>query len=185
MTKLLLALPLILLAACDSSPKVKADNAKPSEVAEKMRDAVGDDSFVRPGKWRSSVTIQEMTIPGMPPEFAARMKQTMAKERVVESCLTPAEAKRPRGDFFAADKSCTYDHFEFAHGKIDATMRCSHDGVSQSMTMQGSYSPDEYQMAMASKMDGAGPQAGMVMKMHIDAKRVGDCDKTAGTAAAN
>jgi len=185
MIKLLLALPLIMLAACDSSPKVKADNAKPSEVAAKMRDATDSGTFVRPGKWQSTVTIQEMTIPGMPPEFAARMKETMAKERQFESCLTPEQAKRPKGDFFAADKSCTYDHFEMGNGKIDATMRCAHEGMAQSMTMQGSYTPDQYQMSMASRMEGTGPQAGTVMKMHVEAKRIGNCDNSAGTTAAN
>ena len=185
MTKLYLALPLMMLAACESSPKVKADNAKPSEVAKKVRDAVGDESFVRPGKWQSTVTIQEMTIPGMPPEFAAKMKEQTAKPRQFESCLTPAEAKRPKGDFFAADKSCTYDHFEMGGGKIDATMRCAHEDMTQSMSMRGSYTPDQYEMSMATKMEGTGPQAGMVMKMHVDSKRVGDCDRTARTAAAN
>ena len=185
MTKLLLALPLMMLAACDSSPKVDVDNAKPSEVAEKMRDAVGDDTFVRPGKWVSTVTIQEMIVPGMPPEMAARMKEAMAQERQVESCLTPEDAKRPKGEFFAGDKNCTYDHFKLGDGKIDAAMRCSHEGMAQSMTMQGSYTPDQYQMAMATKLEGAGPQTGMVMKMHVDAKRVGDCAEPAGTPAAN
>jgi hypothetical protein len=184
-TRLLLALPLILLAACDSSPKVNVDNAKPSEVAEKMGDAVGGETFVRPGKWLSTVTIQDMTVPGMPPEFAAKMKEQIAKARQVETCLTAEQAKRPKGDFFAADKSCTYDHFEMSGGKIDASMRCVHQGMSQAMTMQGSYTPDEYQMTMSTRMEGTGPQSGTTMKMQVAAKRVGDCTAPADTPAAN
>jgi hypothetical protein len=185
MKRIVLAVPLICLAACDSGPDVDAKNAKPSEVAEQMRDAVAGETFVRPGKWLSTVTIEEMSMPGMPPELSARMKETMAKQRQVESCLTPEEAKRPKGDFFAADKSCTYDHFTLGGGKIDAAMRCSNGGVAQSMTMQGSYTPDQYQMAMATKLEGKGPQAGMVMRMRVNAKRVGDCDGSERTAAAN
>jgi len=185
MKRLVLALPLICLAACDSGPDVDAKNAKPSEVAKQMRDAVGQETFVRPGKWLSTVTIEEMTIPGMPPEFAARMKETMAKQRQVESCLTPEEAKRPKGDFFAADKSCTYDHFKLGDGKIDAAMRCDQGNVVQALTMQGSYTPDTYQMAMSTKMEGKGPQAGTVMKMRVDAKRTGECDGREGATAAN
>ena len=185
MTKLLLALPLMMLAGCDSGPNVDVDNARPSEVAEEMREAVGEETFVRPGKWLSTVTIQEMTVPGMPPEFAAQMKEQMARERQFESCLTSEEAKRPRGDFFAADKSCTYDHFKLGGGKIDATMRCAREGMAQSMTMQGSYTPDQYRMNMASTMEGAGPQAGTVMKMQVDARRVGDCDGTEAADVAN
>ena len=176
MIKLLAALPLILLAACDSSPKVEADNATPSEVAAKVRAAGTKGSFVSPGQWQSTVTIDEMNVPGLPPEFAAKMKSQMAKARTFESCLTPAEAKRPKGDFFAADKSCKYDHFEMGGGKIDATMRCAHEGMAQSMTMKGTYTPDEYHMAMSTKMEGNGPQSGMTMAMHVDAKRTGDCD---------
>ena len=185
MKRLVLALPLICLAACDSGPDVDAKNAKPSEVAKQMRDAVGQETFVRPGKWLSTVTIEEMTIPGMPPELAARMKETMAKQRQVESCLTPEEAKRPKGDFFAADKSCTYDHFKLGGGKIDAAMRCDQGNVVQALTMQGSYTPDTYQMAMSTKMEGKGPQAGTVMKMRVDAKRTGECDGREGATAAN
>ena len=185
MTQLLLALPLLMLAACDSSPRVDVDNAKPSEVAEKMQGAAGEETFVRPGKWLSTVTIQEMTIPGMPPEFAARMKEQMAKAREFESCLTPEEAKRPKGDFFSGDKNCTYDHFKLGGGKIDAAMRCAHEGGTQAMTMQGSYTPERYQMAMETKLEGAGGQAGTVMKMHVDAKRVGDCTGPAEAPAAS
>jgi hypothetical protein len=185
MTRLLLALPLTLIAACDSGPKVDVDNAKPSEVAEKMRAEVGEETFVRPGKWLSTVSIQEMTVPGMPAEFAARMKQQMGQQRQIETCLTPEEAKRPKGDFFAGDKNCTYDHFKLGGGKIDAAMRCNHGEMAQSMTMQGNYTPDAYQMTMSTKVEGGGPQGGMVMKMRVDAKRVGDCTKSAETAAAN
>lgn len=183
MKYLAMTLPLMMLAACDSGPTVKAENAKPSEVAEKVRAAGGGSTFVRPGKWVSSVTIQEMSVPGMPPEFAAKMKERMAEARTFESCLTPEQAKKPKEDFFAgADKSCRYDKFEMTGGKIDATMHCSREGVSQTMTMAGNYSDDHYNMQMSSKMEGAGPQAGMSMKMQVDSKRVGECDKaTAAT----
>ena len=179
----LLAMPLIALAACDTGPTVEADNAKPSEVAEQMRDAVGGETFVRPGKWLSTVTIQEMDMPGMPPEFSAKMKEAMVAKQV-ETCLTPEQAKRPQGDFFAADKSCQYDHFEMKGGKLNATMRCARDGMSQATSMTGNYSPDAYDMTMSTKVEGSGPQSGMTMKMQVAAKRVGDCDKPAvGTAA--
>ena len=175
-----LALPLLILAACDSGPTVKADNAKPSEVAAKVRAAGGGSSFVRPGKWVSTVTIQEMNVPGMPPEFTARMKEQMAQAREYESCLTPEEAKKPKEGFFAGvDKSCKYDHFEMTGGKIDATMRCNREGMSQTMIMAGTYSDERYDMQMSSTMQGAGPRGGMALKMRVDSKRVGECDARA------
>lgn len=178
---LTLALPLLILSACDSGPTVKADNARPSEVAAKVRAAGGGSTLVKPGKWVSTVTIQEMNVPGMLSEFAARMKERVAQAREYESCLTPEQAKKPKEDFFAGvDKSCRYDHFEMAGGKIDATMHCNREGMSQTMTMAGSYSDEHYDMQMSSTMQGAGPAGGMAMKMRVDSKRVGECDaKTA------
>ncbi|MGI8932035.1 MAG: DUF3617 domain-containing protein [Sphingomicrobium sp.] len=177
MKALLMMLPLMLLGACDSNPEVKIDNAKPSEVAAKVREAGGGGEFVRPGKWVSTVTIQEMNIPGMPPEFAAKIKERMTQGRTVESCLTPEQAKKPKEDFFAGvDKSCRYEHFEMDGGKIDAAMTCTHDKMVQKMTMAGSYSPERYNMTMTNKMEGGGPQSGTTMKMTVEARRAGDCD---------
>ena len=181
MKAMLLALPLTMLAACDSSPEVKLDNAKPSEVAAKIREAVGDSDYVRPGKWTTSITIDEINIPGMPPEFAAKMKQQKVAARDVESCLTPEQAKMPKeGVFAGVDKSCRYDRFTMDDGKIDAAMRCTQNQTVQTMTMTGTYSPDRYDMRMASEVGGTGPRSGTTMKMKVEAKRIGDCD--AGSA---
>ena len=181
MKSILLAAPLLILSACDSSPSVKVDNAKPSEVEAKVRAATAGSEFVRPGKWSSTVTIDEIDMPGVPPGFAAKMKDGMKAARNVESCVTPEQAKKPKGDFFAGvDKNCRYVHFEMAGGKIDAALTCSHGEMVQKMTMAGNYAPEQYDMAMNVRMEGAGPQAGTTMKMRVEAKRVGECDaKTA------
>ena len=69
---------------------------------------------------------------------------------------------------------CTYDHFEMAHGVIDAKMSCTSEAGPRTMTMKGTYSGDSYQMEMASTGQGEGP-AGMSMKMQMSAKRTGAC----------
>ena len=66
------------LAACNKSPEVNAKNASVAEVAQKVREAGANDSFVRPGLWQSKVTIDQLDIPGMPAEMAQRMKSMMA-----------------------------------------------------------------------------------------------------------
>ena len=58
------------LAACSKQPEVHADNATAEQVAKKVAASGGAASFVRPGRWESKVTIEEMTIPGMPKEMA-------------------------------------------------------------------------------------------------------------------
>lgn len=176
---------LLALTACNREPEVNARNASVAEVADKVADAAASGAFVRPGKWHSTVTIERMEVPGMPPELAQRMKSMMADRHSAgsDSCLTPEDVKRPKEGFFAgADKSCRYDRFTMAGGKIDAVMKCASGGASQTMTMTGTYGPDDYRMQMT--MDGAqaggATDRGMNMTMRVDAKRVGQCDgKTA------
>lgn len=179
-TSLLIA-GLAMLAACDKEPEVHATNASIEEVAEQVRAASGDEAFVRAGKWRSNVTIEQMEMPGLPPEIRERMKAALAQTqaRGFETCLTEEQAKRPKEDFFAGkNANCRYDHFNMDDGKIDAKMRCSGEGgVSKTMEMTGSYSPESYQMIMSSKMEsGPEPTQGMAMRMRVEAKRTGACE---------
>jgi hypothetical protein len=168
------------LAACNRSSKVDEKNASVAEVAQKVREASADQSFVRPGRWESKVTIDKFEVPGMPPEMAQRMKSMMAEkqEHGFITCLTPEDVKRPKEDFFAGkNNECRYDHFTMGGGKIDAVMRCNGtSGSAPVMQMAGTYSPDSYQMQTSMKMDGgSGTQEGMSMQMRIEAHRVGEC----------
>lgn len=174
---LLMAACTMALAACNQGPEVHAENATAEEVAREVAQAGGSDSFVRPGLWESKVTIEEMTMPGMPAEMAAKMPSFEGRVETGQSCLTAEEAKRPKEDFFAGDnKNCRYDHFTMAGGKIDAAMKCTVEQASQTMTMKGSYTPDTYNMQMTMNAEGGqGYDAGMTMKMRVDAKRVGEC----------
>ena len=173
------------LAACNSEPEVSARNASVEEVAEKVRDASGGkDLVIRPGKWQSTVTVEDISMPGMPPEMAKQMQSAIAqnRERSSEMCVTEEQARRPREEFFGgASKACRYERFEMSGGKIDATMRCAQDGITQVMEMAGSYSPESYEMRMSTKAEGAqGPAAAMTMRMRVVSRRVGECDSTAG-----
>ena len=173
---------LALLAACNRSPTVEATNATASEVAAKVAAAGGATSFVRPGKWSTTVTIDSMDFPGMPPGMASRMNQHATAAHAVETCITPEQAKKPTAEMFSGNSDqCRYDHFNMGGGKIDMVMRCAGKGpgekASQVMAMTGSYDPDSYRMAMTSTTEtGAGAKGPMTMKMHLEAKRLGECD---------
>lgn len=177
-TFLLILSSVLALSACGrDDPEVSARNATAEEVAEKIGRAGGSESFVRAGKWESRVTIEEMGMPGMPPELAERMKGMAGQGRVHTQCLTEEESQRPKEDFFAGDdRNCRYERFDMGGGKIDAVMRCDAEGVAQTMTMQGSYDPDSYRMTMT-MAGGSGNTVGMSMKMRVDARRVGECDE--------
>jgi len=171
-----LALPPLALAACSSPPSVTANNASVEEVSNKVDAAVSGGQFVSPGRWETKVTITDISVPEMPPQVAEQMKAHMSKGQTHASCLTPEEAKRPKGDFFGAQKDCRYEHFTMAGGTIDARMICAKGGQTQTMTMTGTYGPDNYRMAMTADGTGTkGPMGAMSMKMVIDARRTGAC----------
>jgi hypothetical protein len=172
------------LAACHKSPEVSAKNASVGEVAQKVREAGADQSFVRPGLWQSKITVEQLDIPGMPADMAQRMKTMMAErqEHGFETCLTSEDVKRPKEDFFAGkNNECRYEHFTMGGGKIDAAMRCGGKNGATNMQMAGTYSPDSYQMQTSMKMQpGSAEQGGMTMTMRIEAQRVGECTAKKG-----
>jgi hypothetical protein len=164
------------LAACNSSPTVEATNASGAEVAEKVQESGVADQFIAPGQWQMAMTINEMTMPGLPPEAAARMKGMMGQGHSFTQCLTPEDVKKPKEDMFSGDEAgkCKYDHFAMGGGKIDITMTCGGEQP-RTMQMNGTYAPDEYHMKVVSKGEGASGPGAMSMQMQMDAKRIGEC----------
>jgi hypothetical protein len=173
-----LILPALLapLASCGPSPTVSEENASVEEVADKVREASRDQGLIRPGKWVSSVTIEEVSIPGMPREAAEQMKGMLTQTRTADSCLTPEDAKQPNATFFAASDQCRYDRFEMRGGKIDAVMRCQQEGATQVMEMTGTYSPTSYKMRMNSTTEGGPGGEAMTIQMRVEAERTGECE---------
>lgn len=172
----LVLLPALALAACNSSPTVQATNATGAEVAEKVQKSGIADQFISPGQWQMVMTINEMTMPGLPPEAAARMKGMMGRGRTFTQCVTPEEAKRPREKMFAGDANskCKYDNFTMGGGKIGITMSCG-GPVPRKMQMNGSYGPNEYHMKVVSNGEGKNGPGASSMNMQMDAKRIGEC----------
>lgn len=164
------------LAACGSKPAVEEKNASVEDVAEKVREVSSDGGFISPGQWESTVTIEDVNMPGLPPSAAEQMKKMVAQNQVTTSCLTAEEVKKPQPGFFGGNDKCRYDHFTMGSGKIDAEMHCTQNGTTQVMQMAGTYSPQAYTMQMTSSSNGAPTaQGNMTMKMKVNARRVGDC----------
>ena len=171
------AASILTLAACNKGPEVDLHNASGNQVSTAVQQSVATtgNTMVQPGLWESKVSVLEMNVPGIPPQYADRMKQELAKHRNDSNrhCIKPEDVKKPKEGFFGADKSCRYDHFTMGGGKIDIAMVCKQENMSQAMTMAGSYTPTSYSIDMNS--NGSGPQQGMTMKMHVDAQRIGEC----------
>ena len=171
------------LAGCDNSPEVHERNASIEQVANAARQANSATGIVlHAGQWRVSGTMEEMTIPGLPPSAQADMQRMLGEKNnfTTEYCLTPEEAKKPRGKFFGGKQSdnCRYESFDMAGGKIDAVMRCEgKPSGSMTMTLSGTYSADSYTTHAAMDVAGDNGRGGMTMKMRSEAHRIGDCDK--------
>ncbi len=162
------------LAACGSKPQVNEKNASVEQVSEKVREASKEQGLINPGKWVSTVKIEEMSMPGMPLQAVAQMKKVIGGAHTSETCLTAEQAKQPKANFFSGNDQCRYDHFTMKGGTIDAEMHCTQRGSTQVMQMSGKYSSNSYTMHMKSRSEG-GADKGMSMQMTVDAKRVGDC----------
>lgn len=176
MKKLLLALPLLCLAACDGEPDVDLKNATPSEVVEEMREA-GSATFLNPGKWQHTVTLVEMDVPGMAPEARSMMQDAMNRVQQYAHCLTPEQAKKPSEDFFTkVDQNCRYEHFNWGGGKIDMKLNCTVPEGRMTMVQTGEYRPDAFSMEVTQVVEMTDAPRGMTIKAKVDAKRTGDCD---------
>jgi hypothetical protein len=164
------------LAGCNKGPTVSLKNASGNDVAAAVKQSGVMSTEIQPGEWESKATVLEMNIPGMPPQFADKMKQSMAEHRNQASkhCIKAEDVKKPKEDFFGADKSCRYDHFTMGGGKIDVAMTCKEEGSTMNTKVAGSYTSTSYSIDASSAGSG-GEQNGMSMKMHVDAQRVGEC----------
>lgn len=170
------------LAACDRKPEVDLTDATPAEVAKAMKDSGATRVMVRPGKWASTVSVLEMDSPGMPPEMQAMMKERIGQPRTVEACLTADQVDNPERMIGNVPASCKYSRYTMGGGKMNGTMRCEQNGMTQEMTVAGTYSADSYSLTIDNKTTVAGPAAAgqpvgnMAMKMKVDSRRIGECD---------
>jgi len=163
-----------MLAACHPKPSVNEKNASIEQVAESLREASDNGKFMRPGEWVSSVTVDQISMPGLPADAQGALKNGAGQVRTMQSCLAHQDAKQPPVQFLTGNDQCRYDHFTMAHGKIDAKMRCSAHGAGKTIVMTGTYSPTSYQMTMQSNTDAPAGQ-GIAMRMHVEAKWTGEC----------
>ena len=178
--RIILALPLAataILAACNSSPTVTANNATGKQLQQKIA-AAGDVQMISPGRWEGVMHVSEMKMPGLPPAAQAKLAEARGDQKIV-SCVTPEEVKQSKASLFGGmGDDCKYDHFTMGGGKVEGTATCDHGGSKTKTTVSGTFTSDTYHMAIHSEGSGAGPTDQMSMTMSADAKRVGECRGT-------
>ena len=146
-----------------------------AEAAERAQGIVQPE----PGRYRASVEIVNVSMPGAPPEAREqfrKMQQAGAQSR--EYCLTPEQASRGFAEMVRqanSNDSCTFSRFDVDGGEIDAAMTCERPGQGTGrMTMKGVGTRTSSDMTMTMNVQPPNGQA-ITMEMRSWQERIGDC----------
>ncbi len=173
------------LAACNKAPEVELTNATPQEVATKMKESGVASDMRQPGLWSTTIELVDFQAPGMPPEMLDRMKSQMGSGQKQERCVTQAEVDKLDAFIGQNNANCVFEKYSVGGGKIEGKATCKPGGMTQTMTMKGTYTKTKSDMTMTSELTGAPPPMGNAKTvMNVKAERVGDCDAPAAPAAA-
>lgn len=180
---MLAAAALAALGGCGRE-EVSLENATANEVAAAVKQSGLAELRPSPGKWEYSMTLQEMSAPGMPPEMQGMMKERLAATKVTEKCLSAADVDKFDAYVGEMPQNCQFEHYKASKGKLDAKLNCQHQGMTQVMTMAGTFSATSSDMVMTTKASGGpGAMGAMTMTMAMKGRRVGACEAdTAGAA---
>lgn len=132
---------------------------------------------MQPGKYRTSVAIHKVEIPGMPVKVAEQMKAMMSKNASSESCITPDRAAKGVDVMKEqmAKGQCTFDKFEAKGGTVDAAFTCkSGEQMTVKATSKGSYTPTGSVIRATGEMTGPGGKS-ILIEHTITTERIGDC----------
>ena len=167
---------LVALALSACGPSAREDQA--GDAANKAHDAAAATAFqMQPGRYRTTVAVESIEIPGMPAAMAGQMKAMMDKASAQESCVTPQRAARGLDVVKEqmARGQCSYARFDAADGKLDAAFTCqTGEGMAMTATSRGTYSST----GSTVKVDAAltGPQGKtMHVVQTVTTERIGDC----------
>lgn len=154
------------LVAC--SPKAEKTEETTVEPGAGMAAAA---STVKPGQWRTTVSIVDVSAAGMPAAVLSQMKAS--GPIVTTDCSTSDDVKDFTTKRAAKDSNCTVSRMDTGGGRIDGETSCTVDGMTQTVKMSGTYGAERVDMTMDMNMQTpAGP---MSQKMQMVSERIGDC----------
>lgn len=166
-----------MLAAC-GGPEGAADESGGESISVEEVAARAKANAVKPqpGKYKVTMDVLEVDIPGAP-EGSVDMMRSMMGGQTHTYCLRPEdvddgfEAMAKQGQ----EGDCDFQRFDVDGGKFDAQMTCrSDEGRAMTMTMNGNGTPtsSEVEMTMKGNMTGMGDST-----IHMKARheRIGDC----------
>ncbi len=157
----------LVLAACgrqEAAPE--ANNAADEAPAAAARP-------IQPGLYRQATTLLEMTDPSLSGAEAEAAAKAIGTTQTEERCVTADMVGDPK-ELIESDiaEGCAMERTVWDGGKIDIALSCPKSGDSSGgkLALTGDYDGDRYTIAMA--MNG---NNGEVVRMKVDATRVGEC----------
>jgi hypothetical protein len=150
-----------ILAAC-SPPAQQNANTAPGAAA----------GGIQPGQYRTTVTMLEMNIPGVPAQNINMQPIT------TEDCVTSSDvAEFTQGSMVNADsgETCTQSSMNTAGGRIQGQSSCTGPYGARTMQINGSYTANHVEMEINSTSDMPGGGGQMSQRMRIVTERLGEC----------
>jgi hypothetical protein len=172
-TMLILSAAALALTACGSSEK--GGNASSAAGGSGSGGGSASGVSLQPGEWEMKTEVVNVTAEGLPAGIAEGLKSQASS--TTRTCMTPEEAKGPKGDMFAQGNpaNCKSEGFSWAGGRIQGKTTCTGQGGAGKtvMTMDGRYGAQNIDMTMKSETDLGGKA--MNMEMRVSGRRVGEC----------
>lgn len=168
----------VLLGACSGAEKSDADGDGKVSLGEAAKEAQAQGMKPEPGLYKTTVTMTNLEIPGMPPEMKDHGAGLV---RTLEDCLTAEEVDKGFEAMVkqGQDGECAYETFALAGGKLDAVLVCKAEGRAIRTSMSGTTTSTGADLTATTAMefDGAGKGT---MTATVKHERIGEC--TAETA---
>jgi Protein of unknown function (DUF3617) len=171
----ILAAMSIILASCNQASNDAAEQGGASVDPVK---AAADLAFqFKPGKYRTTVEVQKLEIPGMPAAMAGQMKAMMSEKTASESCISPEQSKRGleiMKEHMGKGK-CRFEKFDAAAGSVDSVFTCdTGEGMQLKAVSKGTYTDTGSQAAITADMTVPGGRA-MHVEQTVRMERIGEC----------
>ncbi|MGD9967688.1 MAG: DUF3617 domain-containing protein [Hyphomonadaceae bacterium] len=128
-------------------------------------------SSIQPGQYRTTVTMLEMSIPGVD-STSINMEPT-----TTEDCVTSTDVSEfTSGSMVDPDsgETCTQSNMNTGGGRIQGEANCTGPNGARTMQISGTYSSNRVDMEISStqNMPGAGATT---MRMRMASERIGEC----------
>jgi hypothetical protein len=127
---------------------------------------------MQPGQYRTTVTMLEMTMPGID-STSINMAPTTTEE-----CVTTSDINEfTQGGMVDADsgETCTQNTMNSSGGRIQGEVSCTGENGERTMQIDGSYTANHVEMEITSTSAMPGGAGQMTQRMRMVTDRVGEC----------